>query len=133
VRGLVVIAAVVCGGACAAAAVRRRQQHGVIITKRQQANSGLFFFMAAVNSSRQNPQPPTQTPGLAASDDGALCVSISRDGTVKVFDVLTFDMIVMMKLPYVPGVAEWVIKVRGGWGRGWGRGGGLAEASVVDL
>jgi hypothetical protein len=50
-------------------------------------------------------------PGLAASDDGALCVSISRDGTVKVFDVLTFDMIVMMKLPYVPGVAEWLVKV----------------------
>jgi peptidylprolyl isomerase domain and WD repeat-containing protein 1 len=48
------------------------------------------------------------------SDDGALCVSISRDGTVKVFDVLTFDMIVMMKLAYVPGVAEWLIKVGGG-------------------
>lgn len=26
--------------------------------------------------------------------------------------MLTFDMIVMMKLPYVPGVAEWLIKVR---------------------
>lgn len=48
--------------------------------------------------------------GLAASDDGTLCVSISRDATVKVFDVLTFDMIAMMKLPYVPGVAEFIIK-----------------------
>ncbi|GBF99133.1 peptidyl-prolyl cis-trans isomerase [Raphidocelis subcapitata] len=48
--------------------------------------------------------------GLAASDDGALCASVSRDGTVKVFDVLTFDMIVMMKLPYVPGVVEWLVK-----------------------
>ncbi|KAI8471687.1 MAG: putative cyclophilin (cyp-15) [Monoraphidium minutum] len=48
--------------------------------------------------------------GLAASDDGSLCASVSRDGTAKVFDVLTFDMIAMMKLPYVPGVVEWLIK-----------------------
>jgi hypothetical protein len=50
--------------------------------------------------------------GLSASHDGSLCVSISRDRSVKVFDVVGFDMIMMMKLPYTPGVAEWVFKVR---------------------
>jgi hypothetical protein len=29
-----------------------------------------------------------------------------------VYDVLGFDMIVMMKLPYTPGTAEWIFKVR---------------------
>jgi hypothetical protein len=51
--------------------------------------------------------------GLVASADGSLCVSISRDRTGKVFDVLGFDMIMMMKLPYTPGVAEWTYKVSG--------------------
>lgn len=41
-----------------------------------------------------------------------MCVSISRDRTVKVFDVVGYDMIVMMKLQYTPGCAEWVFKVR---------------------
>jgi peptidylprolyl isomerase domain and WD repeat-containing protein 1 len=50
---------------------------------------------------------------VSASHDGSLCVSISRDRTVKVFDVVGFDMILMMKLPYTPGVAEWVFKVCG--------------------
>jgi hypothetical protein len=50
--------------------------------------------------------------GLAASHDGSLCVSISRDRSVKVYDVLGFDMIMMMKLPYTPGTAEWIFKVR---------------------
>jgi hypothetical protein len=53
--------------------------------------------------------------GLAASHDGSLCVSISRDRSVKVYDVLGFDMIMMMKLPYTPGTAEWIFKVRGSW------------------
>lgn len=48
--------------------------------------------------------------GLAASADGALCASISRDGTAKVFDVLTFDMIAMMRLPFVPGTVEWLVR-----------------------
>lgn len=47
---------------------------------------------------------------LAASHDGSLCVSISRDRTAKVFDVVGFDMIMMMKLTFTPGVAEWVFK-----------------------
>jgi peptidylprolyl isomerase domain and WD repeat-containing protein 1 len=46
--------------------------------------------------------------GLAVSEDGALCASISTDRTAKVFDVATFDMIAMLRLPYVPGAVEWV-------------------------
>ena len=46
--------------------------------------------------------------GLAVSCDGSLCASISSDKTAKVFDVATFDMIAMIRLPYAPGCAEWV-------------------------
>eukprot|EP00195_Chlamydomonas_chlamydogama_P017111 CAMPEP_0202896044 /NCGR_PEP_ID=MMETSP1392-20130828/5126_1 /ASSEMBLY_ACC=CAM_ASM_000868 /TAXON_ID=225041 /ORGANISM="Chlamydomonas chlamydogama, Strain SAG 11-48b" /LENGTH=643 /DNA_ID=CAMNT_0049581267 /DNA_START=76 /DNA_END=2003 /DNA_ORIENTATION=+ len=48
--------------------------------------------------------------GLAASPDGTLLVSLSRDKTVKVFDVLNFDLIVMLRLPFIPGCAEWCYK-----------------------
>jgi len=48
--------------------------------------------------------------GLCASWDGTLCASLSRDKTVKVFDVLNFDLIVMLRTPFVPGVAEWIYK-----------------------
>eukprot|EP00878_Enallax_costatus_P002186 GHUV01002357.1.p1 GENE.GHUV01002357.1~~GHUV01002357.1.p1 ORF type:complete len:625 (+),score=138.92 GHUV01002357.1:201-2075(+) len=48
--------------------------------------------------------------GLAASPDGGLCVSLSHDRSVKVFDVVGFDMIMMMKLNYTPGVAAWIYK-----------------------
>lgn len=48
--------------------------------------------------------------GLAVSSDGSLCASISTDRTVKVFDVSTFDMIAMIKLPYLPGCLEWLFK-----------------------
>ncbi|CAG9462896.1 unnamed protein product [Pedinophyceae sp. YPF-701] len=45
--------------------------------------------------------------GIAVSPDGELCASVSRDRTVKVFDVGTFDMISMTKLPFLPRCAEW--------------------------
>ncbi|GAB4814723.1 hypothetical protein N2152v2_001769 [Parachlorella kessleri] len=48
--------------------------------------------------------------GLAVSNDGSLCASISSDKSVKVFDVASFDMIAMLRLPFVPGVVEWVFK-----------------------
>lgn len=50
-------------------------------------------------------------PGLAVSSDSSLLASISRDGSVKVFDVLSFDMMAMMALPYVPSCCDWIFKV----------------------
>lgn len=48
--------------------------------------------------------------GLAVSVDGLLCCTISNDHSVKVYDVVNFDMMVMIRLPYIPGAAEWVYK-----------------------
>lgn len=39
---------------------------------------------------------------------------MSRDRTVKVYDVVNFDMMVMLRLSFVPGTAEWAFKV---WAR----------------
>ena len=49
---------------------------------------------------------------MAVSNDGTLLVTISHDQSVKVFDVLNFDMMLMLKLPFVPSCAEWVYRVR---------------------
>ncbi|WJX68919.1 cytochrome P450 monooxygenase 71 [Trifolium repens] len=46
--------------------------------------------------------------GLAVSIDGLLCCTISNDRSVKVYDVVNFDMMVMIRLPYIPGAIEWV-------------------------
>lgn len=48
--------------------------------------------------------------GLTMSHDNSLLVSISRDKTVKVFDVITFDMIAMLRLPFVPSCAAFIYK-----------------------
>ncbi|GAX76906.1 hypothetical protein CEUSTIGMA_g4352.t1 [Chlamydomonas eustigma] len=48
--------------------------------------------------------------GIVASQDGTLCMSWSRDRTAKVYDVLNFDMIVMLRLTYTPGCADWISK-----------------------
>jgi hypothetical protein len=50
--------------------------------------------------------------GMAVSNDGSLLVTISRDQSVKVFDVPGFDMVLMLKLPFVPKAAEWIFRVR---------------------
>ena len=50
--------------------------------------------------------------GLAVSHDSALLVSISHDKSVKVFDVASFDMMAMLRLPFVPACAEWISKAR---------------------
>ncbi|KAF5826791.1 hypothetical protein DUNSADRAFT_2058 [Dunaliella salina] len=47
---------------------------------------------------------------LACSCDGHLLASLSRDKTVKVYDVLNFDMIAMIRTPFVPGCVEWIFK-----------------------
>lgn len=45
---------------------------------------------------------------LEVSATGDLCVSMCLDGTVKVYDVATFDMIVMLRLKFVPGCCAFV-------------------------
>lgn len=48
--------------------------------------------------------------GLAVSVDGLLCCTISNDHAVKIYDVVNFDMMAMIRLPYIPGAVEWVYK-----------------------
>ncbi|XP_047315913.1 peptidyl-prolyl cis-trans isomerase CYP71 [Impatiens glandulifera] len=48
--------------------------------------------------------------GLSVSADGLLCCTISNDRSVKVYDVVNYDMMVMIRLPYEAGSIEWVYK-----------------------
>lgn len=48
---------------------------------------------------------------LAVSDAGELCATMCHDGTVKIYDVATFDMIVMLRLPFVPGCCAFISKL----------------------
>ncbi|XWS28600.1 hypothetical protein CRYUN_Cryun25bG0084400 [Craigia yunnanensis] len=50
---------------------------------------------------------------MQVSADGLLCCTISNDCSVKVYDVVNYDMMVMLRLPYVPGAVEWVYKQGG--------------------
>lgn len=45
---------------------------------------------------------------LAANANGTYLCTASMDKTVKVFDVINFDMINMIKLDYIPHCAEWI-------------------------
>ncbi|RDD42208.1 Peptidylprolyl isomerase domain and WD repeat-containing protein 1 [Trichoplax sp. H2] len=45
---------------------------------------------------------------IAASCDGLLVASASTDKSIKIFDVINFDMINMLKLSYVPGCCQWI-------------------------
>lgn len=47
---------------------------------------------------------------MQVSVDGLLCCTISNDRSVKIYDVVNYDMMVMLRLPYVPGAIEWVYK-----------------------
>ncbi|XP_048581177.1 peptidylprolyl isomerase domain and WD repeat-containing protein 1 isoform X3 [Nematostella vectensis] len=46
--------------------------------------------------------------GISASADGQLLCSVASDKSMKVFDVINFDMINMLKLNHAPGQCEWV-------------------------
>ncbi|KAI0917240.1 hypothetical protein AcV5_007761 [Taiwanofungus camphoratus] len=46
--------------------------------------------------------------GVSASADGQLFASIAEDGSAKVFDVINFDMINMIKLGFSPHACCWV-------------------------
>ncbi|ESK87163.1 peptidyl-prolyl cis-trans isomerase [Moniliophthora roreri MCA 2997] len=54
---------------------------------------------------RAHLQPIT---GVSASADGQLFATVSEDGTAKVFDVVNFDMINIIKLGYTPHACCWV-------------------------
>ncbi|XP_014663514.1 PREDICTED: peptidylprolyl isomerase domain and WD repeat-containing protein 1-like [Priapulus caudatus] len=45
---------------------------------------------------------------VALSSSGRLYCTVASDETMKVFDVVNFDMINMMKLGFVPGRVEWI-------------------------
>ncbi|KAL6040930.1 Peptidylprolyl isomerase domain and WD repeat containing protein 1, variant 3 [Balamuthia mandrillaris] len=46
---------------------------------------------------------------MAVSQDGSLLCTISKDRTLKIFDVVSFDMINMLNLDYEPSVCEWIL------------------------
>lgn len=48
--------------------------------------------------------------GLAVSADGLFCCTISNDKSVKVYDVVNYDMMVMIRMPFIPGTVEWVYR-----------------------
>lgn len=48
--------------------------------------------------------------GLAVSVDGLFCCTISNDPALKIYDVVNYDMMQMMHLPYIPAAVEWVYK-----------------------
>ena len=47
---------------------------------------------------------------LVASEDGTLLATLSDDKSIKVFDVVNFDMINMISVEFIPGVACWVYR-----------------------
>ncbi|BBN19375.1 peptidyl-prolyl cis-trans isomerase B (cyclophilin B) [Marchantia polymorpha subsp. ruderalis] len=49
--------------------------------------------------------------GVAVSADGLLCATISTDRSAKIYDVVNYDMMAMLKLSFVPGAIEWVYKL----------------------
>ncbi|CAM6084521.1 unnamed protein product [Calypogeia fissa] len=48
---------------------------------------------------------------LSVSADGLLCCTTSSDRAAKIYDVVNYDMMAMLRLPYSPGAAEWVFKL----------------------
>ncbi|KIY62048.1 peptidyl-prolyl cis-trans isomerase [Cylindrobasidium torrendii FP15055 ss-10] len=52
----------------------------------------------------------TPVTGLSVSADGQLLATISEDGTAKVFDVVNFDMVSIIKLGFTPRACCWVHK-----------------------
>ncbi|CAD7077732.1 unnamed protein product [Hermetia illucens] len=45
---------------------------------------------------------------LSTNSNGTLLCTASADKSMKIFDVINFDMINMIKLDFVPGCAEWI-------------------------
>lgn len=47
---------------------------------------------------------------MQVSVDGLLCCTISSDHSVKIYDVVNYDMMVMIRTRFVPGAVDWVYK-----------------------
>ncbi|XP_071799440.1 peptidylprolyl isomerase domain and WD repeat-containing protein 1-like [Asterias amurensis] len=47
---------------------------------------------------------------ISVSVDGSLLATVADDKAIKIFDVVNFDMINMMKIDYEPGCCEWVFR-----------------------
>nr|XP_023014768.1 peptidylprolyl isomerase domain and WD repeat-containing protein 1-like [Leptinotarsa decemlineata] len=45
---------------------------------------------------------------IACNSEGTLLCSASLDKSLKIFDIVNFDMINMLRLDYVPGTVEWI-------------------------
>lgn len=53
---------------------------------------------------------PWPVPDVQVSVDGMLCCTISNDRSVKIYDVVNYDMMAMVRVPFIPGCVEWVYK-----------------------
>ncbi|XP_020615590.1 peptidylprolyl isomerase domain and WD repeat-containing protein 1-like isoform X1 [Orbicella faveolata] len=67
----------------------KRQDEGVEFVKHFKAHMGVIHC-------------------IAASADGQILCSTAEDKSLKVFDVVNFDMINMLRLDYIPGQCEWI-------------------------
>lgn len=47
---------------------------------------------------------------MQVSPDGLLCCTISDDKSAKIYDVVNYDMMAMLRLTFVPKAIEWVFK-----------------------
>ena len=47
---------------------------------------------------------------MQISPDGAMAATVSQEKTCKVFDVVNFDMINMLKLDFVPVCCGWIFQ-----------------------
>lgn len=48
--------------------------------------------------------------GLSVSADGLYCATIGQDKSVKIYDVINFDMTLMIRLPFLPTACEFIYK-----------------------
>lgn len=48
--------------------------------------------------------------GLSVSSDGLYCATIGQDKSVKIYDVVNFDMTLMIRLPFLPTACEFIYK-----------------------
>ena len=56
--------------------------------------------------------PNSARPNLhvSVSSDGLYCATIGQDKSVKIYDVVNFDMTLMIRLPFLPTACEFIYK-----------------------